>query len=278
MTSLGIGRVTGVDARLDLRIGLLRSSFGYAFQDADRDNLPLLDSRPHTLTGNWALELPEDWGTGIPGSILNNFSVYGSFRFASGTLYTRCSPGTGSESILSGEVCIGPFDGDFFGSRLPSTKQLDLRVTREFRIAGRELIAYLDGRNVLNFENVLRVYAVNGTTSNPFEARQVFSRDSADFANGGIANGIYDASGALDLSYGGAAAGGCGNFVNAQGAPSAPDCVYLIRAEERFGDGDHIFTVAEQHAASDAAYRAFRGRPTFLGAPRRLRIGLEVRF
>jgi hypothetical protein len=288
VTSLGLGRVTGVDARLDLRIGMLRGMLGYAFQDANQEladpvvtsgnDFPLENSRPHTLTGAWALEVPGEWGRGIVGNLLRNSAVYGTFRFASGTPYTSCPAQSGNESVLSGDICNGAFAGNFLGSRLPSTKHLDLRITRGFRIAGKELVAYLDGRNLLNFENVQRVYAVNGTTSNPFEAQLAFSVDSAGFADVGIANGIYGSGGELDLDYGGAVAGGCANFVNAQFSPAAPDCVYLIRAEERFGDGDHIFTLAEQRAASAAAYRVARGRPTFLGAPRRLRIGLEVRF
>lgn len=287
MTSLGLGRVIGVDARADLRVGLLRASVGYSFQDADREfedsfgavggSSPLESSRPHTLNGAWSFEVPANWGSGIVAAILRNTSLYGSFRFSSGTPYTRCPAGSGNESALSGDICLGAFAGDFLGSRLPATKHLDLRITRGFEIAGRQLIAYLDGRNILDFENTLRVYAVNGRTSNPFEAQQVFSVDSAGFADLGFANGINN-NGDLDLTFGGAVASGCGNFVNAQSTPSAPDCVYLIRAEERYGDGDHIFTLSEQRAASDAAYRVARGRPTFLGAPRRIRIGLEVRF
>jgi hypothetical protein len=173
---------------------------------------------------------------------------------------------------------VGSLGGDPLGARLPASKHLDLRITRGFRLAGKEVVAYLDGRNILNFENVLRVYAVNGTTSNPVEAQLVFSQDSAGFAHVGLANGILGPQSELNLTYGGTAAAGCGNFVNAQFTPAAPDCVYLIRAEERFGNGDHIFTVAEQRTASDAAYRVARGRPAFLGPPRRLRIGLEVRF
>ena len=287
MASLGLGRVIGVDVRVDARLGLFTGILGYAFQDADRElssspvasqnTIPLEDSRPHTITGTGVVEFPRTWERGFLGTVLRNASVYGTFRFSSGTAYTRCAAQSGNESILSGQACLSFFVGDLQGARLPSTKHLDLRVTRGFDIAGRELVVYLDGRNILNFNNVLQVYAVNGRTSNPVEAQQVFSADSAGFADLGIANGI-NTNGALDLTFGGAVASGCGNFVNSQFTPAAPDCVYLIRAEERYGDGDHIFTVAEQRAASDAAYRVARGRPTFLGAPRRIRLGLEVRF
>ena len=287
VTSLGLGRVRGFDARIDIRAGILTGILGYAYQKSERelgDNVPgggstpLENSRPHTLTAGWALEAPRNGGRGLVNSLIRNAAVYGSFRFTSGTAYTRCAAESGNESILSGEICATTFEGKFFGSRLPSTKYFDLRVTRGFTVAGRELVAYLDGRNILNFENVLQVYAVNGKTSNPAEASQVYSQDSAGFADVGVANGIRQANGDLDFNFNGMVASGCANFVNSTFTPAAPDCVYLIRAEERFGDGDHVFTLAEQRHASEAAYNTVRGRSTFLGAPRRLRIGLEVRF
>ena len=56
------------------------------------------------------------------------------------------------------------------------------------------------------------------------------------------------------------------------------DCVYLIRAEERYGDGDGVFSLAEQRAASDAFYSTFRGQHQFTGDPRRVRFGVQVGF
>jgi hypothetical protein len=66
--------------------------------------------------------------------------------------------------------------------------------------------------------------------------------------------------------------------VSAGAEPAVPNCVYLIRAEERFGDGDHRFTVPEQRRASDGLYAVNRGGYIFAAEPRRMRVGLEVRF
>ena len=84
----------------------------------------------------------------------------------------------------------------------------------------------------------------------------------------------------MDLTFGGVGdpRTGCGNWVAADLRPAAPNCVYLIRAEQRFGDGDHVFTVDEQRRASDAFYRFERGIQTFTDEPRRLRLGIEVTF
>ncbi|MEP7325203.1 MAG: hypothetical protein ABI836_04570, partial [Gemmatimonadota bacterium] len=82
----------------------------------------------------------------------------------------------------------------------------------------------------------------------------------------------------IDLQFGGAVASGCGNWVNQQNQPTAPSCVYLVRAEERYGNGDHIFTVAEQKAAATASYLTGRSINNFTDTPRRLRLGIEVSF
>ena len=80
------------------------------------------------------------------------------------------------------------------------------------------------------------------------------------------------------MGFGGRVASGCGAWVNAGALPAVPNCVYLIRAEERYGDGDHRFTLQEQRRASAASYRVDRGTHQFLGEPRRLRLGLELTF
>ena len=63
-----------------------------------------------------------------------------------------------------------------------------------------------------------------------------------------------------------------------QAEPAAPNCVYLIRAEERFGNGDHIYTIEEQSAAINALYNAGRGEQTLTAPGRRARLGIEINF
>ena len=50
----------------------------------------------------------------------------------------------------------------------------------------------------------------------------------------------------MNLTFGGAGASGCGDWVNSSNDPSVPNCIYLIRAEQRYGNGDGIFTLEEQ--------------------------------
>jgi hypothetical protein len=53
--------------------------------------------------------------------------------------------------------------------------------------------------------------------------------------------------------------------VTQDGLGAPPNCVYLIRAEERFGNGDHVFTLAEQTRAVAALYQVSRGLQAFTG-------------
>jgi hypothetical protein len=162
---------------------------------------------------------------------------------------------------------------------LPSFKQLDMRFTKGFAIRGVDLTAYVDARNILNLTNVLSVFQGTRDVRNAKEAGISWANDSSGFADEAKKSSAYDA-GNIDLSFGGLTdpRDGCGAWVISYGQPSPVNCVYLIRAEERFGDGDHIFTLEEQRRASTAQYLTTRGLNNFYGAPRRLRLGLEINF
>ncbi len=58
-----------------------------------------------------------------------------------------------------------------------------------------------------------------------------------------------------------------------------PNCIYLSRAEQRWGNGDGIFTLEEQLQASSAFYYTTGAAPTFFyGAGTQLRLGVEFTF
>jgi hypothetical protein len=81
----------------------------------------------------------------------------------------------------------------------------------------------------------------------------------------------------LDLTFAGQGAGGCGSWIAATGDPAAPNCVALVRAEQRWGNGDGIFTTDEQALVADAEYAAFSVHGLF-SEPRRIRLGIEIGF
>jgi carboxypeptidase family protein/TonB-dependent receptor-like protein len=305
MTNADFGNTRGVDIRLDRRFGsLFNGTLAYSFQDAKNTGsdpftyinfgsrlvnqvsggnqpppqaiLPTNSSRPHNLAGSFSLNFPGDWHEGSTmGAIMQNFGIYTTFRLASGTAFTRCPDEAGNEDVLSGNPCSRDFIGDVNGARLPTFKQLDMRFTKGFGLGGMDLTAYLDARNILNLENITTVYTVTNDVVNTDHATIVWEGDSAAFANEAARSGARDADGAIDLTFG---TGGCGNWQTQDGTTAAPNCVYLIRAEQRWGDGDGVFTVAEQRRASDAAFNQTNGLHNRTANGRRLRLGLELNF
>jgi hypothetical protein len=186
----------------------------------------------------------------------------------------------GDDNVVSGDNCEREFPAPLNSSRLPAFKNLNLRLTKGFAIGGMDLTGYLEARNLLNFRNIIQVFAVTNDIVNATENNQNFAADSADFANEASESGVLGADGSIDLTFGGAAdpLSGCGGWVDQGGAPAAPNCVALIRTEERYGNGDHVFDLAEQRRASDALYNTVRGTHNFTSSPRRMRLGIEVNF
>ena len=305
MTNQDYGNYRGFDVRIDKRIGsLFNGTLAYSFSDAKNTGsdpftyinfgsrivnqisggndpppsayLPTTYTRPHNLAGSFSMTFPNEWNAGSTmGSILENVGIFATFRVASGTAYTRCPVETGNESVISPGVCARQFEGDVNGSRLPTFRNTDLRVTKGFRFGGVDLTGYVDVRNVFNFTNTTQVFAENNSIENTVELNETWSGDSAGYADEAKASSAYNtSSGDMYLP----STGGCGNWVTQDGKAAAPNCVYLIRAEERFGNGDGTFTQAEQRRASQANYYTGRSEASFTAAPRRIRLGLELNF
>jgi hypothetical protein len=159
--------------------------------------------------------------------------------------------------------------------RLPAFKELNARFTKGFALGGLDLTGYLDVRNLLNFRNVLQVFAVNGDVRNDAEREEHLNADLNDLAAERDANDAVGPDGAIALPT---AHEDCGAWVSSGNDPAAANCMYLIRAEQRYGNGDHIFTVDEQTSAINALYDVGRGEHQQLGIGRRARLGFEINF
>jgi hypothetical protein len=309
VTNADFGNTRGVDVRLDRRFGnYFNGWFSYTFQQAKNTGsdpfsyinfgarilnqvsggnqpppqaiAPTNSSRPHSLAGAFSLTLPDGFREGtMLGTFLENFGAFATFRVASGTAFTRCPNDEDNSGVLSGNPCARSYEGNLNGARLPTFKAFDLRLTKGLALGGTDLTVYLDVRNVLNFTNVLSVFTGTNDTRNALEQENNWRGDSIDFRNEAVRNVLYGADGSINLGFGGLGVDGCGNWVNTQGDPTSPNCAYLIQAEQRFGDGDGVFTVAEQRRASDAFYFAnARGQQAFTGRGRSARLGLELSF
>jgi outer membrane receptor for ferrienterochelin and colicin len=298
------GNTRGLDVRLDRRIGnYFNGSVSYSFQDSKNTGsdpfsylgffeaivsadaqpplaaLPTNTSRPHSLTGQFNVQLPADWAAGsVLGAILHRTGVFGTFRLASGAPYTRCLAADGSSTgVLSGGTCgnLGAVSG-YNGARLPMFKQFDLRVNRDFNIGKLALTGYVDARNLLNLQNVTSVWSTTGTTANGQQAENLWVNDSVTFRTFGQQSGTLAADGvSLNLPT---TKAGCAGFHNGS-TPSAPTCFYYQQSEKRFGNGDGVYTAAEQRRASDLKnyYNTFH-ISNFVSGTRTVRVGFEVNF
>jgi hypothetical protein len=122
---------------------------------------------------------------------------------------------------------------------------------------------------------VLQVFAVNGDVRNDDERANNLQADLDDLASERDANSAVGVDGALSLPT---AHENCAGWVSSKNRPAAANCIYLIRAEERFGNGDHIFTIDEQTDAINTLYDVNRGEHQQLGVGRRARLGFEINF
>jgi hypothetical protein len=311
LTNADFGNTRGIDVRLDRRFGnLFNGTLSYSFMDAkntgsDPDTyidfgsrvlnaisggnqpppqaiLPTDFNRPHTLAAAASLTFPNDWNQGTTvGSIFENVGVFATFRYTSGTPYTACALGATDQDIVSGDNCDREFPEGQNQSRLPAFKNLNLRFTKGFGLGGLDVTAYLDARNILNFRNVIQVFTQTNDVRNLDEEENEFAANAVEVQDEAVASGVpVSEDGTIDLTFGGIPdrRQGCSTWVTTDGVGAAPNCVALIRAEQRFGNGDGLYDETEQRRASDALYNTIRGIHNFTGDPRRMRLGLEVNF
>jgi hypothetical protein len=304
MTNADFGNVRGVDFKLDRRIGdYVNASIGYTFQLARGTGsdplsyintfsrqisqvtqervpppqaiLPTDDNRAHNIVGSVGLNLPDDWRKGTTaGSMFRNLSVFATFRVQSGLPYTRLDAdgGTGLRAPRTAFGLVGSAEETLNSSTLPWIKNVNLRVNKGFSIGGTDLAAFADFRNLFNFKNVVQLFAETGDVVN---AKHRENSLAAEYANlrseAGNNPGRLMANNDINLVP------SCASWTVTGGDNGAVvNCVMLRRTEARFGNGDGIYSVAEQEAALNAYYDAASGPATFYGEPRHIRIGFEL--
>lgn len=299
------GNTRGMDLRLDRRFGNLFNGFlSYSYQDAKNTGTdpysyinfgsriigglaganspppqaaqPTNISRPHSISGAFALNFPSDFRQGsVVGAVLNRLGANATFRYASGTPYTRCDPNdAASNNVRSGTPCGNTLAGDFNAARLPAYKEFNLRVTKGFQLGSLDLTAYADARNLFNFKNIARVYTQTGDVKNQNVVDLAWTSDSINYRQFAGANSAVNPDGSFTLPN----QAGCGTWVSAGNVPSAPSCYYYVKAEQRFGNGDGVYTLAEQRRTSDQGNLATFHISSFAFGGRTLRFGMELNF
>ena len=116
---------------------------------------------------------------------------------------------------------------------------------------------------------------MNGDVRNDGERDANLAADLADLAGERDVNNAVGADGAMVLPT---AHESCATWTSSKQRPAAANCMYLIRAEQRFGNGDGVYTLAEQRRASDINNDDTFHISRFAGGGRVLRFGMEVNF
>jgi len=314
LTNADFGNVRGVDVRLDRRIGqLFQGTIAYTYQTAkgtgsdpfeylntisrqissvtgDRAPPPqaLLtsaDNRVHTIAGNLSLNFPAGWRSGtMVGRVLENFGLNATFRFASGLPYTRiintgagcpgnaCAPGNGFGSSYTGTERLN-------SASMPWVKNVDLRVTRGFRLAGRDLMVFADLRNLFNWTNLTGLFAETGDVYNDMVKNNAttphlsaLQNEAGDRWETQAVNGVN-----LQGVNLGTTRADCAGYASDY-FYGLPNCIMLQRAEARWGNGDGFFDTNELDTAWSAWYNQNSGPSSFYGAGLNIRLGFEFNF
>jgi outer membrane receptor protein involved in Fe transport len=286
--------VNGIDFKLDHAIGrLFVQGLSYSFLDArgtgsDEETyvgllfratsnlaavtrqpenppevlLPLEQSRRHTVNWTTNLSFPVDYMQGSTlGAILSDFGVFTILRVRSGLPYTRLEP----QQLLT----IGPpsrsagqSPASTVSSReTPWTVGFDVRFIKGFSIGGTwRAQFFVDWRNPFALEQRNVVFLETGNE---------FNTPAADaFLFNALSDSRLDGNADID------------DFdIVAEGQDNNFNTFMLLRAEERFGDGNGIFTVEEQETAFGQRLEAIRGVDNvFRINNQNLRLGLRVSF
>jgi hypothetical protein len=311
-TSADFGNARGIDLRLDRRFGsIFQGTLSYTYQTAKstgsdpqqylntlaRTNsavtgarvpppqaiLPSSDSRTHTIAGNLAATFPAGWHSGtVLGSILENAGIYATFNFASGLPYTLMeNGGLGGLGPNNGFGLSGQPLEPINSSTMPWIKDVDLRLTKGVRLAGRDLMVFAQIQNLFNWKNLTAIFAETGDVVNSlYEAKLVAPQLSLLQSDAGslwvtrqvLVNGVTQTQTGVDLSD-------CSLYpYGAGGTNGLPDCLLLRQAEARWGNGDNFFATNEINNAYSAWYNRAHGPYTLYGNGFNMRLGFEFDF
>lgn len=268
------GRGTGVDAQLDWNpVGPLSGSLAYSFLDVP-ETAPQSGAGAsyHTLNVMAVLQVPSDWHSGsIWGAMGRDVNAALSYRLTSGLPYDQLI-NTGAGDVV-GPVPNAPLSGGFgqqtgASLRLPMTASVDLRLSKTVHTGRISWMVYLDARNFLDQSNQIGAYTETGSTTNGAYQARTLTPELIDLQTEAQVNGVLLPGDDIDLRP------DCSTWSGA----GVVDCVALRRVEQRFGNGDGIYTLAEQQRALNTYYDSFYGAWRFYAASRTLRLALAVTF
>jgi len=228
------------------------------------------DQRTHNIAGAVSFNVPQGWQQGTTvGNIFKNVSAFATFRVLSGLPYTPLTNvGGGATAPGTNFGLTASQSGDVNSATTPWVKYLDLRINKGLKLGRVDVTAFADIRNLLNFKNITGLFAETNDVTNAVFQHNTIASEFVTLSNEAGKAGALNPDGSVTL-------GNCASW----GGESGPvDCVELKRAEARFGNGNGVYTVAEQTNALNTYYNFFNGPQQFNDSPRNIRLGFELNF
>ena len=225
--------------------------------------LPLEQSRKHNISLTSSLAFPVDYQQGTTmGAILSDFGVFAILRLRSGLPFTKLiNSGNGQVGPPSVAGLNGTPQSSISNVTTNWTTSIDLRFTKGFQLGkGWNLQAFLDWRNPFNIANSNTVFLETaGIVNQQHKDAQLLTALSDTRLDGDALIRDFDI------------------------AVESPETDFnkysLMRAEERWGDGDGVFTVEEQTTAFGQAYESnFGENVRFKTSDQLFRLGLRIAF
>jgi len=220
----------------------------------------------HTFSALFNLNFPDDFQEGTTtGMILGDMGFFFTFQAYSGRPYTRQGP----ERFF--------FIEDNNSSRTGWQSMANLRVTRDFTIAGLDYTLFADIRNLFDEDNLSafkteEVSFYDGAS----QTNGVYQTTGSPFTDGNTINealeylGIEEPDMYLDPTQ------RIPTDINGDGDRDEEDRAEIIRRLDMNGDGR--VTIEEELAMAILSIGAFDANPENFDIPRLFRLGLEVRF
>ena len=203
------------------------------------------------------------------GNVLRNAGAFVTFRFASGLPYTLLRPSEEGRTIANrcGLECT--LAEPVNTSTLPWFKNVDLRLTKGLHVGRIDWTLFAEAKNLFDFKNVVDLFTeVGDIVYGKYRDKYLGEQEILLQGDAGDA-GVLGADNSVNFN----SLGGCENW-----STGPVDCVLLMRAEARYGNGDGVFTSKEYDAAFNAWYNLQNAPSGFYAPGRRIRIGAELSF
>jgi len=222
--------------------------------------LPLEESRRHNLSATTSLHFPRDFAEGsVAGLILSDLGVFAILTERSGLPFTKFKNQANGEIGPPTRTFNGTASGGISNLRTDFTTTLDVRITKGFYFGGLEAQFFADIRNPFDLTNNERVFLETGNQNNA-----LFKEATLQNA---LADNLLDGDNAID-----------GFDILAESPDNNFNKFELLRAEQRFGNGDGFFSEAEQRNAFGQVFDHNFGPNILRPRNQTMRLGLRVAF